>query len=285
VIHLTERFKTGKLIVVLIVCFLMTGLLSVGGLLAQIKKEDVDFEVLATVTMKKGDVLWNLAQEYYKDPMKWKYIAEMNKIKNERRIPVGTVIYVPVEDAKKIVKEAEKVVEAKKVVASEMELKLAELQKELDRIKKDYEECLVRSKELAAALKEKDDMIAGLEAKVKELNSALAAQTELEGQLEDMRVAAKSTSQRKEELDEALKDRDARVAEKEARIAEMEWKLKQSQEEVSKLERAKAELNEKIAKAEEGMQPGKVQHVSDPRSRVAAIAIALVGSIIWMASK
>jgi len=285
VIHLTERFKTGKLIVVLIVCFLMTGLLSVGGLLAQIKKEDVDFEVLATVTMKKGDVLWNLAQEYYKDPMKWKYIAEMNKIKNERRIPVGTVIYVPVEDAKKIVKEAEKVVEAKKVVASEMELKLAELQKELDRIKKDYEECLVRSKELAAALKEKDDMIAGLEAKVKELNSALAAQTELEGQLEDMRVAAKSTAQRKDELDEALKDRDARVAEKEARIAEMEWKLKQSQEEVSKLERAKAELNEKIAKAEEGMQPGKVQHVSDPRSRVAAIAIALVGSIIWMASK
>jgi len=285
VIHLTERFKTGKLIVVLIVCFLMTGLLSVGGLLAQIKKEDVDFEVLATVTMKKGDVLWNLAQEYYKDPMKWKYIAEMNKIKNERRIPVGTVIYVPVEDAKKIVKEAEKVVEAKKVVASEMELKLAELQKELDRIKKDYEECLVRSKELAAALKEKDDMIAGLEAKVKELNSALAAQTELEGQLEDMRVAAKSTAQRKDELDEALKDRDARVAEKEARIAEMEWKLKQAQEEVSKLERAKAELNEKIAKAEEGMQPGKVQHVSDPRSRVAAIAIALVGSIIWMASK
>ncbi len=93
---------------IIIICVMMTGLVYVGSLLAQIRKEDVDFEVLATVTMKKGDVLWNLAQEYYKDPLKWKYIAEMNKIKNERRIPVGTVIYIPAEDAKKIVKRGRK---------------------------------------------------------------------------------------------------------------------------------------------------------------------------------
>jgi len=275
-----------RMIMIIIICVMMTGLIYVGSLLAQIKKEDVDFEVLATVTMKKGDVLWNLAQEYYKDPMKWKYIAEMNKIKNERRIPVGTVIYIPVEDAKKIVKEAEKVVEAKKTVVDETALKLAELQKELDQVRKEYEDCLARSRELAAALKEKDDIINSLEAKINELNGKLEAQAELEAQLEDMRVAAKSTAARKDELGEALKERDAKIAEKEARIAEMEWKLKQSQEELSKLEKANAEMKEKIKKAEEEMYAKpKPKYVSDPRSRVAAIAIALVGSIIWMSSK
>ncbi len=110
---------------------LLTGLIAVGSLWAQLKKEEVDFEVLDTVTMKSGDALWYLAIKYYKDPLKWKYIAEMNKIRNERRIPVGTVIYIPVADAKKIVKEAEKEVAEKKVVLSELELKLQEAQKEL----------------------------------------------------------------------------------------------------------------------------------------------------------
>lgn len=269
---------------IVIICVMMTGLIYVGSLLAQIRKEDVDFEVLATVTMKKGDVLWNLAQEYYKDPLKWKYIAEMNKIKNERRIPIGTVIYIPVEDAKRIVKEAEKEVEAKKTVVDETALKLAELQKELEQVKREYEDCLARSRELAAVLKEKDDIINSLEAKINELNGKLEAQAELEAQLEDMRVAAKSAASRKDELGEALKERDAKIAEKEARIAEMEWKLKQTQEEISKLEKANAEMKEKIKKAEEAMYV-KPKYVSDPRSRVAAIAIALVGSIIWMSSK
>jgi low affinity Fe/Cu permease len=42
-----------------------------------------------------------------------------------------------------------------------------------------------------------------------------------------------------------------------------------------------------MAKAEtetEEYQPKKAKFVSDPRSRIAAMAIALVGSIIWMAS-
>lgn len=280
-----QHFTVGKIIMVVLLAILLTGLISARSLRAQLKKDEVDFEYMAAVTMKSGDVLWNLAQQYYKDPMKWKYIAEKNKIRNERRIPIGTVVYIPVEDAKKIAKEAEKVIEAKKVAVDESALKLAELQKELDRIKKDYEGCLARIEELTNALKERDATIAELEGKINGLNKELEAQAELEARMEDMRIAAKSTAERKDEMSSALKEKDAAIAEKEARIADMEWKLKQSQSEISKIETAYNELKIRIEQAEKmKAEPAKPKYVSDSRSRVAAMAIALVGSIIWMAS-
>jgi len=289
--YIRRHLTIGKIIFIMLLAILLTGLISVGSLRAQLKKEQVDFEYMAAVTMKSGDVLWNLAEQYYKDPMRWKYIADKNKIANERRIPVGTVVYIPVEDAKKIAKETEKVIEAKKVAVDESALKLAELQKELDRIKKDYEGLLAKINELTNSLKEKDALIAELQDKNNALAKELEAQSELEARLEDMRVATKSTAERRDELSGVLREKDAAIAEKEARIADMEWKLKQAQSEIGKYEEASKELRMKIEQAEknkvsmkEEARYAKAKHVSDPRSRVAAIAIALVGSIIWMAS-
>jgi len=282
--HLT----VGKITLVLLLAIFLTGLISVGSLRAQLKKDEVNFEYMAAVTMKSGDVLWNLAGQYYKNPMKWKIIAEKNKIANERRISIGTVVYIPVEDATKIAREAEKLIEAKKVTVDESALKLAEMQKELDRIKKEYEGCLAKLDELMNTIKEKDALIAELQDKINALNKQIEAQAELEARLEDMRIAAKSAAERKDDLSGALKEKDAAIAEKEARIADMEWKLKQSQSEVSRYEEANRELRIKIETAEKYKtsmeeRPSR-KHVSDSRSRIAAMAIALVGSIIWMAS-
>jgi len=287
--HIRRHLTVGKITLALLLAIFLTGLISVGSLRAQLKKEEVDFEYMAAVTMKSGDVLWNLAEQYYKDPMRWKYIAEKNKIRNERRIPIGTVVYIPVEDAKKIAKEAEKVIEAKKVAVDESALKLAELQKELDRIKKEHEICLAKLDEAMNALKEKDALIAELQDKINALNKQIEAQAELEARLEDMRIAAKSATERKDDLSGALKEKDAAIAEKEARIADMEWKLKQSQSEISKYEEANKELRTKIEMAEKNKtsmeeRPSRAKYVSDSRSKIAAMAIALVGSIIWMAS-
>jgi DNA repair exonuclease SbcCD ATPase subunit len=290
--HLT----IGKITLILLLAIFLTGLISVGSLRAQLKKDEVNFEYMAAVTMKSGDVLWNLAEQYYKDPMRWKYIAEKNKIANERRISIGTVVYIPVEDAKKIAKETEKVIETKKVAVDESALKLAEMQKELDRLRKEHEDCLAKLNDALNALKEKDALIAELQDKINALNKQIEAQAELEARLEDMRVAAKSTAERKDELSGSLKEKDAAIAEKEARIADMEWKLKQSQSEVSRYEEANRELKSKIESAEkykttittteerEESRPARAKHISDSRSKVAAMAIALVGSIIWMAS-
>jgi peptidoglycan hydrolase CwlO-like protein len=298
--HLRNYLRTANGIIALLLAIFLTGLVSVGSLRAYFKnKEEVNFEYMAAVTMKKGDVLWNLAEQYYKDPMKWKYIAEKNTIPNERKIPIGAVIYIPVEDAKKIAKETEKVIEAKKVAVDENALKLAELQNELDRIKKEHESSLAKINELMKIIAEKDAIIAELEAKIKALNKELEAQSELEARLDDMRVAAKSTSERKDELSGALKEKDASIAEKEARISEMEWKLKNLQSEISRFEDANRELRIKIEQSEKytssmnekrekedkpEAKAGKPKYVTDPRASIAAMAIALVGSIIWMAS-
>lgn len=282
-----RNYRTAKILVVVLLSVFLTGFASMDGLRAYLK-EKPDWPHIE-VTMKKGDVLWNLAKEYYKDPLKWKIIAEKNGIvppPAERRIPIGAVIYVPIEDAQKIAKETEKVVEAKKVAVDEAALKLAELQKELDRIKKEYEDCLARMKEMTDALKDRDSVVADLEDKIKELDKQLQAQSELEARLEDMRVAAKSGAVGKDELMNALKEKDASIAEKESRIAELEWKLKNMQTDITRLETANSELKIRIEKSErmEQEMPAKVKFVSDPRARIAAMAIALVGSIIWMSS-
>ena len=100
-IYMTERWRiTGVLAFLLLVA----GLACVGSLRAQLKKEEVDFEVLATVTAQKGKdcCLWNMAAQYYGDPYEWPFLKEVNKIPNEKRISIGTVIYIPKKPLKKI---------------------------------------------------------------------------------------------------------------------------------------------------------------------------------------
>lgn len=48
-----------------------------------------------THKIRKGDTLWDLARKYYGNGNKWKKIADANKIKNVRKIPIGKVIKIP----------------------------------------------------------------------------------------------------------------------------------------------------------------------------------------------
>jgi len=53
-------------------------------------------EITATVTLKSGDTLWDLAEKYYGNPYKWNLIQEWNKITGDGTwLPVGTVIEIP----------------------------------------------------------------------------------------------------------------------------------------------------------------------------------------------
>ena len=285
VFYATGRWKMK--VIVMMLSLLLTGLASVGSLRAQIKKADVDFEYIEAYTMKSGDTLAKLAAKYYSDPNKWQIIKEKNKIPNETRIRVGTVIYVPSLEPKKVVvkppeeEKVEKEIIERKVVVDEMAAKLAESQKELERFKAEYNTCLAQNKELTESLSQKDAKIADLEAKIKNFVDTVKAQSELEDQLKEMRTAARATAERREELGKQAAELQSSIKVKEERIVELEAKLKQSQGDLSKLE---AENKDLKAKAEKEKKPVAPKRVSDPRARVAAIAIALVGSIIWMAS-
>lgn len=46
-------------------------------------------------TVKQGDSLWHIAYREYKDPLKWRPIAEKNKLNNPRFLAPGTELIIP----------------------------------------------------------------------------------------------------------------------------------------------------------------------------------------------
>ena len=46
-------------------------------------------------TVKKGDTLWDISRRFYGDQYKWRKIADANKITNQYRLKIGTVLRIP----------------------------------------------------------------------------------------------------------------------------------------------------------------------------------------------
>jgi DNA repair exonuclease SbcCD ATPase subunit len=275
-----------KMAVVLVLLLLLAGLTYVGSSLAQIAKEEVDFEILDTVVVTKdADTrLWNLAQKYYGNPLKWTLIKDMNRIPNEKTIPEGTVIYIPVEEAKRIVKKVEEEIQEKKVVEVDLSKELEMLRKELRACQEKNKELEAKNKRLSKMLEDRDATIKKKEATIRDLEGMLDnvkaamdkmkadTEAELEAQAQEMRAAARN-----------VKERESRA---ESQVEELEAKLRQQRRDIEQLEMARDELRARIRQAEltPKKPPMPVKKPSDPRSRVAAVAIALVGAIIWVAS-
>lgn len=284
-----------KLAVILVLSLLLTGLTFVGISRAQIKKEDVDFEVLATVTMVKGDTLWELAEKYYNDPYGWNRILKMNKIPNERRIPIGTVIYIPVEDAKRIVKEIEKKIEEKKVVVDITAAELAELRAEVESLRKKLKKCQAENKRLAKALKQCRAKNKKLTKALEEKNAMIKAKdatiAELEAMLEDVKVAVEKIKEDADTIAQEQRRRSADEARKDELIDELQAKLRRQRREIEELEEGRDKLKSKIGAAEgeyhkgrDYKKPASPRKLAEakPRALAAAIAIALLGSILWI---
>lgn len=286
------RFMTEgwKVAILLVLSLLLTGLACVGNVRAQLRKDEVDFEYLDVVKVDDPNgYLWNLAKKYYNNPLQWKYIMEMNKIPNERRIRKGTVIYIPVKDAKKIVKIVEAQIEEKKVVEKDLSSELEMLRAELRELKEKADDCAEKNRRLSMALEEKDALLAEKDAAIKDLQAMLdslkgavdrvKAEAEIEGQRQKLRAEASEA-----EFEAQLRE----VKSSQRRhIEELESQLDKCRRERERLEMARDELMAKIKRAEmagdKPMIPRKREE-KDSRSMVAAVAIALVGSIIWMAS-
>jgi myosin heavy subunit len=282
VIYIVERWKMTAALVLSL--FLLMGLVCVGSLRAQIKKDEVDFEVMATITFKKGDNLWDLAQKYYGNPLKWPLIKDMNKIPNEGAIPVGTVVYVPVEDAKKIVKEVEAEIKEETETVKKLSAEVEELKKELQLAKEKSAECAAKSEQLSETVKEREATVKELEGMMDGVKAAMdkvKAETELELQAEQMRAQAQAAAAEKAKMD--LSDG---LDAKEKEIKALEAKLQECQRSIEVLNELRADLNAKIKQAGvAAKRPPEPEEVTvDAKAKVAAIAIALVGSLIWIGS-
>ncbi len=297
-IYTTRRWNVAMLIVFLL---LLTGLACVGSLRAQLKKEEVDFEVLATVTAVPGFdcCLWNMAAKHYGDPYKWTILKEVNKIPNERRIATGTVIYIPVLPMKKIEEKPEKPKEP-----SELDL----LKKQVDSLRKKNRECEAKRKELAKALEDCKKRVKRMADQAKALKKCQDENKKLEARL-------KRLQNENRELAKANKGKDATIDELEGRLREMKGALRRCEAELeeamAKKDRHIEELEEELHKCRRKLEEieiaqkvkqelmmekhvvpckkeppylGKKEYKKDDRALVAAVAIAIVGSLIWIGS-
>lgn len=325
-------FKSWKINVSLTFLLLLVGLAFVGDLRAQIKKEDVNFEYIATVTAEKGYncCLWNMAEKYYGNPFLWTCIRDMNKIPNERKISIGTVIYIP---AKGLcgVKEPEKPA-AEKPAAVDVEKLKADLAKAMD----DLNKCM-------GALKKCEDEKAGLFKLLEECRAKAEAKGEgagaeelgklrdklerCEGEREKLaRVLEESKrgpgdmeecEDKIRKLDRAVRDKDDTIDELESQVRKMKRMAQEQEEALREAEGCRDRIRELETKLvdcrralEERGPVGKVEEKkpcmekpchekpekpcmpikkateesANPRSLIAAVAIALVGSIVWIAA-
>jgi peptidoglycan hydrolase CwlO-like protein len=291
-IYTTRRWSVAMLIVFLL---LLTGLACVGSLRAQLKKEEVDFEVLATVTAVPGMdcCLWNMAAKYYGDPYKWTILKEVNRIPNERRISKGTVIYIPVLPIKKVgepVKPGE---------PSELEL----LNRQLEAKSKEIDNLKEENKKLAQALEDCKKQAEKMADQAKALKKCRNENKKLKGKLEELEG-------KNRDLAKAMKEKDGTIDELEERLQKIKGDLRRCEEELemaaakkdrhieeleSELQKCRRELEEIRAQMEKkhevvkrkGCEPlrlGKDEYHKDDRALVAAVAIAIVGSLIWIGS-
>jgi len=250
-----------------------------------------------------------MAKKYYDDPMLWTYLKEINKIPNERKIPVGTVIYIPARDAKK----TEVDVKKEREIEAELRAELEGLRDELRRARRRAEECEDEKRELANALEDCKDE-AGSEAleeakaKNKRLSKALGEKEAAIDELEAMcEKEMKAMARRKDkEMEAAAEECEAELRRKNRRIEELEEELMHCRRRLEDLEgmrdvaRGKGRMKMDEGMHHDGPCPGcgkmhgemKKAHkpkytkekCTDSRSMIAAVAIALVGSIVWIAS-
>ena len=294
--YMAERWKMTAILALML---LMAGLAFVGNLRAQLKENEVDFEYMAKVTVQKGNgqCLWNLAKEYYSDPLEWTYIKEMNKIPNEKTIPVGTVIYIPVKDAKKIVKKADDEIEKMKATEKALRDEIARLKAELKRCEDDSEKSTAENRRRNRALRECQDKLERLTRELEECRASNkrkdATIDELEAMLENVKSAVEKM---KKESEMEAQEREMRAEAQKKRLGdveELEAQLRRCRRQVEELQAENNKLKAMIAKHEEAaqtkpmkpMKPEKpMRKKADERSMIAAVAIMLVGSIIWIAS-
>lgn len=287
-----------EIAVVALLSVLLTGLMCV-DLRAQIRKDEVDFEVLATVTMEKGDTLWELAEKYYDDPIQWRFVMDMNRIPDERRIPIGTVIYIPARDAKKPVRKVEveeEKVKVERAAEEKLSAEMARLQGELNDLRGKNRELEAQNQRLTRSLKKCEDK-SGQHAQ--EMKAKDARIGELKAELQGMRAAIKDKDARIEELEAELLEMRVAASEplkaRDKRIQELESQLSRSNRQLEELEKAYKELNDKLRRTEAAQKspdqkspaqrkpraPVKKKSV-DAKSGFAVIAMLVAGFIMWV---
>ena len=154
---------TLKLALILYVCAALSGVYVLSAS-ARITPHDGDDETML-VTIEKGDTLWDLCQEYLKDPLRWRELSKYNDFTNPHLIYPGEELRIPVAMVKDVVEITEE--------------ELVMHQEELEKLKVELAESEATRHKLEAEISGLNESMSELRAQLKALEDSLKSQEQL----------------------------------------------------------------------------------------------------------
>jgi len=269
--------------IILYICVFLTGGPSVVSSFAKITiKEPVEGTV---ITIKKGDTLWDLAEEWLKDPLKWPEFKKYNEYINPDLIYPGEKMKIPGEEMQLPIGMAKEIVEKE---IARLENKIQALRNSNQDISKALKS---QAEELEALQNDLDQLnqdinreagqnqVENLEKKVVSIDERLSeAEVEVKGELQKSVKQVKQLNEKVDKVDNNIKalegkaDQLASAGQQQITtinqsIESLTTKVTQNQESISRLE-------EKIADTGEVEQPSRGK-------KAFVVLTTLAGGIAW----
>lgn len=154
---------------ILYICATLSGVYVLSAS-ARITPHDGDDDTML-ITIEKGDTLWDLCQEYLKDPLQWRELSKYNDFTNPHLIYPGEKLRIPIAMAKDVVEIAE--------------ADLAKQQEEIQNLKAELAESEATRDRLESEIKALNESMAELKAQLKALEDSLKSQDKLMAAVKD----------------------------------------------------------------------------------------------------
>lgn len=271
--------------IILYICVFLTGVPFVVSSFAKITKKPVE-EKLQVITIKKGDTLWDLAEKWLNDPIRWPEFKKYNEYTNPDLIYPGEEMQIPVEMAEEIVKEGTKEIsirsseieaaikklqnsnqEISKTLKSQIE-ELGELKKAVNRLRRNINQKAgkKRVEKLEENAENIDEKLSNVgNAVERELQKSTKQVNQLNEKVDKIDQNVKAIGEKVEQLAAGGQEQVAKINQS---IETLTNKVNQNQESISKLEKKVAESEGKVEKPSQG-------------KKAFVVLTALAGGIAW----
>ena len=148
---------TLKLALILYMCAALSGVYVLSAS-ARITPHEGDDETVL-VTIEKGDTLWDLCQEYLKDPLRWRELSKYNDFTNPHLIYPGEELRIPVAMVKDVVEITEDEIVMHQEELENLKVELAESEATRDKLEAEISGLNESMGELRAQLKALEDSL------------------------------------------------------------------------------------------------------------------------------
>lgn len=220
-------------LIIYICVFLVIGPF-VGGLSAEIMPKKTEEEV-ETITIEKGDTLWNLAIEYLQDPYLWKELKKYNDFTNPDLIYPGEKLQIPVDILRQI---EGKIIESSYVTKAE-----------LDKITKKYDNTSSEFQSISEDVKSVKAILANLRGKDRALEEQLG---QIQSQAEEWDRQMKKDHDVVEGLSRSFEKTQEQIRNLEVLLTSQQTERQSVQEQIDALEKnLEARLNQMYVKKDE----------------------------------